>query len=450
MPGWVQGFLAARATSAVGTQVTFLALPAAAAAAAPGDARFVAVVEAMTVVGFVVASLPAGVVADRRDPWPTLVLCAVVNAVGMFAVGFALVRLVAQWSVGTAVLVAVLVAVVSCVQTQSEASTQRLVVSAVAPAQRSVLNSWVHGTSSAAQLVGPAVVGALVATVGAAYGLLLDAMTFAGAAVLLLAAQRRYRSAPPAPDARVGTAAPAAPDVSVLPPRVDLRGRWRAAVDEALAGFRALGGLRLLRATTVVLALANLFAGVYGATYVYYVLEVRDLGGSGLAVVGAAGAVGGLAGAALSGRLLARVAPVRVLLVAPAGYAALFLLVGAPDGSLVLPAAGVVVYSFASALVIVAYVTLRQDSSPPELAGRIAAATRAVTNGAYPLSAAVAVVALGLVDASTVMTAAVAGEALTAVLLPWWWWRRRAAGAPAGTPEDRRAEPVGMPAERDA
>ena len=443
MPGWVRGFLVARATSAVGTQVTFLALPAAAAAAAPGDAQFVAVLEGMTVVGFVVASLPAGVVADRRDPWPTLVLCAVVSAFGMFAVGFALVRLVAQWSTGTAVLAAALVAMVSCVQTQSEASTQRLVVSAVAPAQRAVLNSWVHGTSSAAQLVGPAVVGALVATVGAAYGLILDAVTYAAAAVLVAVAWRRHLSA------SAGPRPASAPEPDAATPAADeLRGRWRAAVDEALAGFRSLGGLPLLRAATVTLALANLFAGVYGATYVYYVLEERQLGGTGLAAIGAAGAAGGLTGAVLAGKLLARVPPVRVLLVAPAGYAALFLLVGAPDGSLVLPAAGVVVYSLASALVMVSYVTLRQDSSPPRLAGRIAAATRAVTNGAYPASAALAVIALGVIDASTVMTIAVAGEAVTAVLLPLWWWRTRTQGRGAGQ-EERLLGAEGVPAERD-
>ncbi|MHA3948625.1 MFS transporter [Cellulomonas bogoriensis] len=420
-------------SSSLGTQVTFLALPAAAAAAAPRDAQFVAVLEAMTVVGFVLFSLPSGVIADRRDPLRTLVVCSWASAVCMVAVGIGLVRLVTEWATYKAVLVAVLVAIASCIQTQAEASTQRLVVTGVAPPLRPVMNSWVHGAGSGAQLVGPAVVGMLVATVGAAYGLLLDGLSFAVAAVLLGVAARRREPRGVSDVPVVPSPGPVAAPVPVA-----LRRRVAAAVAEGFAGFGILARLERLWAATVVLACANFFAGLYGATYVFYVLQVRDLGGGGLAAVGAAAAVGGLAGATAAPWLLSRVGAGRVLLAAPFGYGALFGLVGAPDGDLVLPAVGVGLYACASALVAIAYVTYRQEHSPEDAAGRVAAASRAVTNGAYPLSAAVAIAALGVLDAAQVITIAVAGEAVTALLLPLWWWRlwrsgvQERAGARAG------------------
>lgn len=409
-PRWLPSFIAGRGFSAIGSQVTFLCLPAAVVAVPGTTAATVAVLEGMTVVGFLGATIPAGVLADRLSPRALLLICDVGRAMALVAAGIALAQ-AANGSGSGLVLAAAAIAVASILTTQNDASTQRLVVQAADDDARSVINSWLQGLYSGAALVGPALAGVFIAAGGAAHGLVLDAATFVLAGLALLTCWRSLRLAPPSSVTSTSASTAVAAAAS--------RGRR-----DALAGFRIIRRHRDLAAGTLSIGLANLFAGVYGASWVVFALRVQDLGGAGVALVGIATAVGGLIGASFANHALRRWGAVALLTWAPFGYIALTLVAAAPPHNLIAPMIGVSLYAIAVALTSIAYVTLRQNAAPAATAGRLAAASRALTSGVYPASAAIAVGLLAAFPVRTVMWIAILGEIASVLVMIVAYWTR--------------------------
>ena len=397
-----------RGASSIGAQVTFLCLPAAVVAVPGSSNALVAVFEGMTVLGFVVFAIPAGVIADRLRPHSVLLTCDLGRALCMLAAGWGFASAARSAETFPLVVAAVAVAVASVLGTQNDASIQRLIVDYGRDSRdkRAWLNSWLHGLGSTAQLVGPAVAGLLVATAGAALGLVLHAGTFVVSALALLFGWQWLRS--------VSTPAPA-PDGSKVGEQLDdaVRSGW----SYALEGFRIIRSHRLLAASTASIAMANLFSGVYGATYVVFVLRELKLGGEGLAVLGVSMAGGALLGASLTSRVVRLRGPIAVLTLAPFGYGLLMIVAAAPVGNLWLPAGAVFGYAIVSAMSAIAYVTFRQEAAAQSAAGRVAAASRAITGGVFSLSAMGAVLLLTLLPARVVVWIAVLGETASVAIL---------------------------------
>lgn len=331
------GFLVfGRGVSSVGTQVTFLCLPAAVVAVPGSSNALVAAFEGMTVLGFVLFAIPAGVIADRMRPHSVLMTCDLGRALCMLAAGGGFLHASHSPALLPLAVAASAIAVASILGTQNDASLQRLIVDYGKDSQekRAWLNSWLHGLGSLAQLLGPALAGLLVATAGAAFGLFLHAGTF-----------------------------------------------------------------------------------VAGALALVFVLRELELGGQGLALLGVTMAAGALAGAALTGKAVRLRGPIAVLTLAPSGYGLLMMVAAAPAGNLWLPAIAVFGYAFVSAMASIAYVTFRQEAAPQSAAGRVAAASRAITGGVFSLSAVGAVLLLTLMPVRTVIWISVLGETASVFIL---------------------------------
>lgn len=252
---WVLKLCVARGLSLWGTRITFLALPASAAAARPDSAIFVAVLEGMTVVGFLLFAIRSRLLADRVRPVRLMVVTDFARA-GLLAVAcLGLWSLTYSWSLASAVVVVAAIVISSCFSVVSDASTQRLVVELGDTQQRSTLNAVLYALSAAGSLVGPLIVGFLVVAAGAWLGLGMNAAALALAAVLVLLWRSSF-------DTRTETPA----DAPALLSR--WRSRRREGWQDAIAGFTFLFQLPLLAWGTASVAAANLFAGIYGATYV--------------------------------------------------------------------------------------------------------------------------------------------------------------------------------------
>ena len=182
--GWVTPFIAGRGVSAIGSQVTFLCLPAAVVLVPGATAATVAVLEGMTVVGFVLVALPAGVLADRLPPRALLLVCDLGRAAALVLAAVAL-TIAAHRPLAGLVVAAAAIAVSSILTTQNDASAQRLIVGAADRKSRTVLNSWMQGLASAAALAGPALAGVLIAAGGPARGLMIDGESYLIAALTL-------------------------------------------------------------------------------------------------------------------------------------------------------------------------------------------------------------------------------------------------------------------------
>ena len=246
-------------------------------------------------------------------------------------------------------------------------------------------NALLSLTGSGAQVLGPAVAGVLVATVGPGWGLAVDAATFALSALFL------SRITLPPRAARVVTGAFLA----------ELRGGW-----DAVRSRTWLWLMIVLFAVFQILVLATLF--VLGP-----VVAERDLGGpAAWATIMTAWGIGAVAGAMVG----MRVDPPRPLIACNATVmlvvAPMFLLgFAAPVWATTLGgAAG----GFGMSLAAVIYETVMQRHVPDDVLGRVAAYDWMGSTALRPLGyAAVGPIALALGVGATLLLSA----ALTVALL---------------------------------
>lgn len=202
--------------------------------------------------------------------------------------------------------------------------------------------------------------GGLLLTIGASVPLLLDAMTFLVAALLLAPLERLRATQHP-----------------VAPPS-------RLTMDEALAGLRWLWSTGVLRLMTLALAWTNLMSGIAVATLVLFAQEVLDLGPALYGALLTAGAAGGVLGGAAADRLLRRFGAGAVTLgciAAKAGAYWIMALSGSVIGvgiALAMLGASTLPWSVASR-------SLRQRLTPAGLLGRVSAAHRSLNFGAIPV-----------------------------------------------------------------
>jgi MFS family permease len=351
-------FWAAQTVSELGSGVTTLALPLTAVLWLNASAIEMGVLRASATLPVLLLALLAGVWVDRLPRRPILVaadagrglllvLVPLVAAVGAL-------RIEVLWTIAFAVGVLTVlfdIAVTSYVPT---------LVDRPALVQA---NATLQASASAARIAGPGVAGWLVQLVGAPFAILLDAGSFLASAALL----GRLR-APEEP--RAGQRA----------------GVWA----EVREGIGAVWHDPVLRAMVGTTTIGSLAGAVQGAIYVLYATRELGVTPAALGAVLACGSAAGLAGAALSGPLAARLgaggalaagqaviaASALALLAAPAG----------PTGPYVLGAAqalfGVGMTTFS-----VTQLSLRQAMTPPRLLGRVNATRRVIVFGIQPLGA---------------------------------------------------------------
>jgi predicted MFS family arabinose efflux permease len=223
-------------------------------------------------------------------------------------------------------------------------------------------NARLFGTESAMQVAGPGLGGLLAQWLSAAFGILIDALSFLVSALCLWRIRPRTTQAVAAPEASLRT-------------RI---GEGVAFVrrDRYLPWFTAIGGL------------ANLGHTGMGALLVLFL--VRDLGldPSGVGLVMALGSSGGLLGAMIATRVSRRLG---------SGYASTALLLGAGVPGLLVPlatpGAGAVLVGiglFLSGMFVVAGNVVRgawrQRYVPARLMGRVITTTQLVNFGTMPVA----------------------------------------------------------------
>jgi MFS family permease len=214
--------------------------------------------------------------------------------------------------------------------------------------------------------VGPSIGGTLVATLGAAVAVLVDALSFLVSALFLRAMPVAERAGP-APEPRRGMAA------------------------EIAEGLRTVISHRILRALAGCSANTSLFGRMFLAVYVLYMTRELGLDSIGVGFVFATGGVGALVGSLVSGPITRRLGPGPTMIWAQLVFGvtglAVPLAVIVPRVALPL----VVGSEFTQWLAIVVYyingVSVRQALVPDRLRGRVNGTMRVVAGGAMPIGA---------------------------------------------------------------
>jgi MFS family permease len=351
--------LLGQTTSQLGTQVSGVAVPLLAVLTLSASPLKLGLVNAAGTVAFTLIGLPAGAWVDRMRRRPVLVVSDLARAALLLTVPVA--ALVGVLTIGQLIVVSLLVGVA---RVFFDVGYQSYLPAVTGIDRLLTANSAMETLRAGGQFVGPGVGGWLVAAVGAANVVLLQAVTFGVSAVSLLFI--RTHEAPPA--------RPSQP--------VSLRIR-------IAQGLRFVARDPVLRATAVTSALGNLAFAVASAVTVVFMVRTLHLSATAVGLVVAAGSVTVMAGAALTPRMARAVGETRIVWLSLAVTAPVGLLVplARPGWGVGLLVVGTAAGEFGQIVYAITNVTLRQRLCPPGLMGRVTATMQFLIMGMFPLGA---------------------------------------------------------------
>ncbi|MEU5938984.1 MFS transporter [Micromonospora sp. NPDC047548] len=391
------------------------------------DPRAVALVTVAAQLPPLLFGLLGGVYADRWDRRRTMALVDTLRAV----VVAALAVLVATDRAGVPALV-VTAFLLAALGTLFDAASFAVLPALVAPAALPAANGRLQaGTAVAGGFLGAPLAGVLFA-VSAALPFTVDTLTFAVAALLVLALPPTRRSCACGRDSAHEEERGEKHQCEIT------ASGWRAGVwREAWAGVRWVRGDRVLWGVTLATAGSNLAIGGVLAVLVLYALEVLRVPATAYGVFAAGVMVGGLVGALAAGRLAARVGTLPalrgVLLAQTVALTGLALARNPVPGGLALAcfAAGTTVWNSL-------WSSYGQRHVPAHLLGRVGAAQRVVGQVSAPVGAAVAGFAGQAYGVGPIGWAA---AGIFALVTAGAWRTLRGAGSVA----ERRTDPVPRP-----
>jgi MFS family permease len=260
--------------SLFGDQVTLIALPLAAVLVLDADAAEMGYLTAAALIPHLLFSLPAGAWLERVERRRWLMIASDIGRAGLLAsipVAYALDSL----TFGQLYAVAFLTGTFAVI---FDISHMTLYVAVTKREDYVEANSLLNGSRAFSYVAGPSLGGILVQILSAPAALLLDAFSFLGSALFL----GRIRAAEPPLEPAEG-------------------GMWA----QMKEGMRFILGHNILRPLLASVATLNFFNFVFAALFIYATRELHVRSGT-LGIVLGAGAIGGLLGAAVTGRLTRR------------------------------------------------------------------------------------------------------------------------------------------------
>jgi MFS family permease len=374
--------LAGQAVSALGDAISLTAMPLL-VLFLTGSGALMGIVGALQLLPDLALGLVAGALADRWDRRRMMMWADAGRAVLT-----ALIPLSFWLGLPTMAVILVVALPVNALRVLSDAGFTSAVPSLVGREHLGRANSYLEATLSVPFIIGPAIAGVLVATVGPAETIAIDAASFAVSAFSLLFVRRPLRA-----DRTAGT------------PRLlaDIREGvafvWRHAVLRSVIAYWS--------------AIAITTAALIPALG-YYITVDRRFGPELFGFVGSAWSVGYLLGSLLAGRLGRRRVGVRMLATG-AVIGALLIVVATTAVAPLYLAAGFLVGA-ALAVLLVSYMTLRSSVTPDELLGRVGSTARTLSLGLQPLAMLAGGALIEAADGGVALTV-MGGLALAASLL---------------------------------
>ncbi|MGW7104081.1 MFS transporter [Streptomyces sp. NPDC054838] len=392
-------FLLSRTVSGLGSAVTTVVLPVLAYQQTRSPLA-VSLVAAAGTLPYLLFGLVAGVVADRVDRRRLMVAADALSAVCLATVPVA-----AALGALTGLQLILVALLSSGLALFFDAGVYGFVPEAVGRENLARANGLLYGAESIVRITGTAVAGGLMAVLGPAGSLMVDAVSFIASALLVRAVARK----PPG-----GAAAARRP-------------AFKESVGE---GLRFLWGHPVLRTMTVVGALQSFAGGAIVGQLVLYAERGLDVHGTDARIgfLYAAWSAGGIGGSLLLPRIRRRLDAPRILLAAlPAGALLGLVVVLARDWRVAVVA--LAVWGSAYLVVLVNTMTYSQEVTPAELQGRVNTTRRMLSSGlGVPLGALVAGMVTVRFGIHAGMSTAVAAITLAAALV--WSAHLRRDGGP--------------------
>lgn len=349
-------FWSAQTVSLFGSQVSWLALPLVAVVALHASTFQVAALGAIAALPSLLASLPAGLLADRHRKLRIMTACDIASALVMASVPIA--AACDATSLGQLYAVALAVGALGVTFDAAGGSLPPLLLTGD---RLMDANGKLNTARGLAEMGGPSAGGFLVGLVGAARAVTADAVSYLVSAAALTA--MRFREPRP------------------HPPRAHPRA-------EIAEGLRLVLGHPVLRALSLSGALtAFLLRGVSSVWLLYVVRDLHWSSGAAGLVYGLS-LIGGVAGSMVARRVVDRIG-MGAAIILGALLSAPFELVTpvVPDGLAGQWAVGLVFTALTAAGMVQATATgtTRQLLCPPRLLGRMNGSNRLLQQGMLPL-----------------------------------------------------------------
>lgn len=343
--------------SQTGSQVTIVALPLVAIVLLRASAFQVGLLSAATTAGYLLVSLPAGVLADRIGSRRLMLGCDLVMVAVIGSVPAA--QVAGGLTLGQLYLVALVAS--ACGAVFLVAWTSYL-PALIGPGQLRDGNAKLTTTQSAAQVAGPGLGALLIGLFGPALALIGDAGSYAVSAVTLLMIRT-----PENRPSRTGQS-------------------LRAELGQGLGYVLREPVLRRAAAWS---GTANFFVIMVETLGPVYLVRTVHLRPAWVGVLLALGAVGGVAGGLLSGSLTRRIGAARLSWLSTTVFTLPGLLIplARPGWPVLLFAAGWTSWTFGATLCGIVMVSYQQATCPAALRGRVSAALRWINWGTLPLGA---------------------------------------------------------------
>ena len=356
-------YWSASTISLFGTQVTQIAIPVIAVLflkASPFEVGLLATIEFLP---WILFTLPAGVWVDRMLRRRILVTGDLGRAVVLATIPIAYAAgILTIWQLYVVGFVHGLLTVFFDVADQSYLPTV---------VERDGLvegNAKLQISASSAQILGQPAGGGIVALLSAPIAVAVDAASFVGSALLILAIRRQEAPREPSPSEQAGE------------PRPGMR-------REIAEGLRYVLSNRNLRSIAACTGSSNLCSNIVFAVFAVYAYRELGLSPATIGLVGGIGGFGVLLGALVASPIAARIGVGRTILVSSAffGPAALFIPL-APVA--IAPAFFAAAFFFEGMLGViynVNQVSLRQAITPERLLGRLNGTMRFLVWGTIPV-----------------------------------------------------------------
>jgi MFS family permease len=376
-----QVVLTGQAVSAFGDAISLTAMPLL-VLFLTGSGALMGIVGALQLLPDLVLGLPAGALADRWDRRRMMMWADAGRAIltALIPISFWL-------GLPTMVVILIVTLPINTLRLFSDAGFTSAVPGLVGRQNLARANGYMEATLSGSFIIGPALAGILVATIGAASTLAIDAATFAFSAVSLTLVRRRLRADRPREMPRI--------------------------LDDIKEGVRFVVAHPTLRSIIGYWAALTIGTAALLPALSYYITIDRRLGVELFGFVGSTWSVGYLLGSLLVGRLgQERIGP--QMIVSSLVIAAALLVIAASDAPIVYLLAGSFIGA-ALSVILISYLTLRATLTPDELLGRVGSTARTVTLGLQPLGLLVTGALIDIADAATalvVMAALVASASL--------------------------------------
>lgn len=377
--------------SFLGTQISLIAVPIIAAVTLDASPLALGFLYACGQLPALLFGLVAGAWLDRRKRRPVMIATDLARAVLTLTVP------IAAWFGWLSIpLLCVVLFGLGTLTIFFDIADLSYVPSLVDRSQLVAANSRFEATASGAQVVGPAIGGALIGLLSGPGAMLIDAGSFLISAIAL----RRIRKPEEAPV------------------HIDQGESMRARI---VSGLRFVSATPVLRALAGCSAVSNLFGYAFLAVYVAFMVRELGLSDFQIGLVFATGGVGALIGAVAAGWCAERWGTGRTLIAGQLGFGLTGMLV--PLAVLV-PAAAlplVVAAEFLQWLTLLIYavnaVSLRQRMTSDEMQGRLHATFAVLTRGFQPIGSILGGVVASFIGLSLTLVVSEIGLMLGVIFL---------------------------------